>query len=136
MPSPSHARLSDFILANLEPILQEWEDFARTIEPPALTMNDTALRNHAIHKLRTIAEDLRNFQSEFEQSEKSKGRAARGDADTAAETHAAARLLSGYTIEQLVSEYRTLRASVLHLWTLSGPTRSQRTLATSCVSMK
>lgn len=28
-------RLADFIRGNIEPTLQEWEDFARTIEPPA-----------------------------------------------------------------------------------------------------
>jgi signal transduction histidine kinase len=33
-----------------------------------------------------------------------------------AETHAEARLLSGYTVVQLVSEYRALRSSVLRLW--------------------
>lgn len=40
-------RLGDFIRDNLEPILQAWEDFARTIEPPALTMDDVELRDHA-----------------------------------------------------------------------------------------
>lgn len=119
MPSASQVRLSDFILNNLEPILQAWEDFARTIEPPAFTMDDVALRNHASHMLRVIAADLAQPQTSHEQSEKSKGKGPKESRDTAAETHAAARLLSGYTIEQLVSEYRALRASVLKQWAAS-----------------
>lgn len=116
MSSVINPRLSDFILENLEPILQAWEDFARTIEPPALTMDDVELRDHASHMLKAIAADLSRPQSEHAQSEKSKGLGKRKKGDTAAEVHAAARLLSGYTIEQLVSEYRALRASVLKQW--------------------
>jgi signal transduction histidine kinase len=101
----------------MESILQAWEDFARTIEPPALTMDDTALRDHAKLMLTDIALDLKTPQTPLEQAEKSKGRAPRGEHDTAAETHAEARLLSGYSVEQLVSEYRALRSSVLHQWT-------------------
>src|SRR6478752_602832 len=116
MLTTSTVRLSDFILENMEPILQAWEDFARTIEPPALTMDDTELRDHAKLMLTAIAVDLKTPQTLLEQSEKSKGKAPRGDHDTAAETHAEARLLSGYSVEQLVSEYRALRSSVLKLW--------------------
>lgn len=116
MPSKTTIRLSDFILANMEPILQAWEDFARTIEPAALTMDDRELRDHARQMLSTIAADLNTPQSEQEQAEKSMGLAEREHTDTAAETHAEARLLSGYTVVQLVSEYRALRSSVLSLW--------------------
>lgn len=100
----------------MEAILQAWEDFAKTIKPPAFTMDSKALRNHASFILETIANDLRNPQSSLEGSEKSKGRGPRDEVDTAAETHAVARLQSGYTIDQLVSEYRALRFSVLNLW--------------------
>jgi len=54
----SHIRLATFIEQNLEPILQAWEDFARTIEPPALTMDDKELRDHAKQMLEVIAKDL------------------------------------------------------------------------------
>jgi signal transduction histidine kinase len=109
-------RLADFIRDNMEPILQEWEDFARTIEPPALTMDDEALRDHARLMLLAFSADLANAQSEEERAAKSMGLGKRGDGDSAAETHAEARLLSGYTVTQLVSEYRALRSSVLALW--------------------
>jgi signal transduction histidine kinase len=108
--------LSRFIVNNMEPIMQAWEDFARTIEPPALTMDDVELRDHAKQMLEAFATDLGNPQSEHERSAKSKGLGERGPHDTAAETHAEARLLSGYTVVQLVSEYRALRSSVLTLW--------------------
>lgn len=108
--------LGGFINDNLEPILQAWEDFARTIEPPALTMDDTDLRDHAKQMLQTFAKDLATSQTEHERATKSKGLGTRGPGDTAAETHAEARLLSGYTVVQLVSEYRALRSSVLTLW--------------------
>jgi signal transduction histidine kinase len=110
-------RLSTFIRDEMEPILQAWEDFARTIEPPALTMDDTELRDHARQMLLAFAADLATPQSEHERAAKSKGLGKRGADDTAAETHAEARLLSGYTVVQLVSEYRALRSSVLTLWT-------------------
>jgi signal transduction histidine kinase len=109
-------RLSTFIHDEMEPILQAWEDFARTIEPPALTMDDTELRDHARQMLLAFAADLATAQSEHERAAKSKGLGQRGEDDTAAETHAEARLLSGYTVVQLVSEYRALRSSVLTLW--------------------
>jgi signal transduction histidine kinase len=115
--------LSDFISENMEAIVQAWEDFARTIEPPALTMDKKALRDHASGMLRTISKDLNAGQTALEQSEKSKGHGRRDSDDTAAESHADSRLLSGYTIEQIVSEFRALRASVLRLWSTSPEKR-------------
>lgn len=90
--------LSDCISENMESIVQAWEDFARTIEPPALTMDRSALRDHASAMLRVIAKDLTFSQTASEQSEKSKGQGPRDNDDTAAEAHADARLLSGFGI--------------------------------------
>lgn len=119
MNAKAPLRLSDFILDHLETVLQAWEEFARTIEPPAFDMDSTQLRDHASDMLKEIAADLNTQQSAFEQAEKSKGRGKRKAHDTAAETHAVQRLDSGFTINQLVSEYRALRASVLSLWSNS-----------------
>ena len=57
-------RLADFIRGNIEAILQAWEDFARTIEPPALTMDDEGLRDHAHDMLLGFARDLDTDQSD------------------------------------------------------------------------
>lgn len=109
-------RLADFILENLEPILQEWEAFAKTITPASENMNSEALRDHAEQMLRTIAADLRTSQTLTEQIAKSHGDAPTTGNETPAETHAIVRQLSGFTIGQMVSEYRALRSSVLMLW--------------------
>jgi signal transduction histidine kinase len=109
-------RLGDFITTHMEAILVEWEAFATTIVPPALTMDSKALRNHARLMLQAMAADLSNHQTDEAQERKSFGTGRLIAEESAAETHAAARLFSGFSIEQLVSEYRALRASVLKLW--------------------
>lgn len=109
-------RLSDFILENLEPILQAWEDFARTIETPGADLDSEALRDHAEQMLRAIVSDLRTKQTKREQAAKSQGHAPSDDEETAAETHAMTRLMAGFTIDQMVSEYRALRTSVVSQW--------------------
>ncbi|MGZ8414175.1 MAG: ATP-binding protein [Gemmatirosa sp.] len=121
-------RLADFIRANQEPILAEWEAFARTCTPAGRPMNITALRDHAGQMLTVIAADLAEPQSGAAQSEKSKGRAPDegAGASTAAEEHGAGRAESGFAIEQMVAEFRALRASVLRLWT-----KSERALETA-----
>lgn len=108
-------RLSGFILNNLEAILQEWEDFARTIDRPGQPLDAAGLRDHAQSMLEAIAADLSTEQSARQQSEKSKGKGTEED-DTAAETHAIIRLIAGFTIDQIVAEFRALRASVISLW--------------------
>ncbi|MEX2583440.1 MAG: sensor histidine kinase [Gemmatimonadota bacterium] len=112
-------RLHDFIVSNREEILEEWEIFARTCEPASDTMDVPALRDHASEMLTVIAADLESYQDQEEQEEKSKGLApdAVPAETTAAEEHGAGRAESGFTVEQMVAEYRALRASVLRLWT-------------------
>jgi signal transduction histidine kinase len=116
-PDGAEPRLSAFILANREPILAEWEAFARTCTPAAAPMDIEALRDHAGEMLTVIAADLDTPQGGAEQAAKSKGEAPDdGDGEpTAAEEHGAGRAESGFTIEQMVSEYRALRASVIRL---------------------
>jgi signal transduction histidine kinase len=109
-------RLSVFILHNIEPILQRWEDFAKTMTPAADGMDSVALRNHAEQMLRTIAADLKTTQTYDERISKSHGEAPPPDETTAAQTHADIRQSSGFTIAQMISEYRALRTSVLVLW--------------------
>jgi signal transduction histidine kinase len=111
-------RLSPFILQNLEPILAKWESFARTLLPAAQDLEQAALRDHARQILEAIAADLDAPQTLLEQSEKSLGRAlvAVDAPDTAAHVHAVLRARGGFDINQMVAEYRALRASVLRLW--------------------
>ena len=109
-------RLSEFILTNMEAILQEWEDFAKTIHATIHRMTAKELRDHAEAMLRAMAADLNTHQNRQDSIDKSQGLSPEVPEDTAAEIHAVERLASGFTIEQLASEYRALRASVLRLW--------------------
>lgn len=111
-------RLADFIIFELEKILQEWENFARTLTPAALAMTDNELRNHAEILLKLIADDLRTEQSPEQQVRKSHGLEPGLEKDAG---HGISRLESSFTVEQLVSEYRALRASVLRLWGQAHP---------------
>lgn len=108
-------KLSTFILSNLECILQEWEDFASTLESME-GANKKELRDHAAAVLKVIAIDLDTPQDEHESIAKSKGLGPQMSNDTAAEIHAVDRLASGFTGEQVMAEYRALRSSVLRLW--------------------
>jgi hypothetical protein len=113
-------RLSQFILSNLEPILTEWESFARSVLPEA-NFGKLVLRDEAAAILKTIAHDMETPQTATEQAEKSKGRGPRTEQDSAAEIHASDRLRLGFNQSQVVSEYRALRASVIRLWINSSP---------------
>ena len=106
-------RLADFIVSEKELILQEWETFARTLKPAAADMSSTELRDHASLLLDFVSNDLRTAQSMEQQINKSHGEQPGGHNDAG---HGLARLESDFSIDQLVAEYRSLRSSVLRLW--------------------
>jgi signal transduction histidine kinase len=110
-------RLADFILANLERILQAWEDFARSL-PVGSPMPVAALRDDAERMLRFVARDMESLQSRRQQFLKSIGEGPQPAQDhaSAAQDHGLARAVDRFTLSELVSEYRALRASVLSLW--------------------
>jgi signal transduction histidine kinase len=110
-------KLSQFINEHLNEILEEWDSFARTLIPAATEMSDLALRNHAAQMLQEVARDLESEQSQFEQSEKSKGRKI-SILTSYASGHGTLRYHSRFTLFQLIAEFRALRASVLQLWQL------------------
>ena len=111
-------RLADFIETNMEEILSDWESFASTLLPAAGGLGVSALRDHAEQILHAVAQDLRKNQSRSEQAAKSRGEAVRSASspETAAETHAVLRATGGFTMQQMVAEYRALRAAVLRQW--------------------
>lgn len=112
-------RLADYIAANTEPILAEWVTFAKASGPAGKTLDLAVLRDHAVAMLADIVADLRTPQTADQQAEKSKGNEQPDPAggQTAAEVHGAGRAESGFTVGEMVSEYRALRASVIRLWT-------------------
>lgn len=114
----STMRLTDFIIRNMDRIIEGWEAFAATRLPAAESMRPLELRDHARQILDAIVIDLGTPQTREQQAAKSQGLAPApaGASETAAQTHAILRAKSGFDIMQLASEYRALRASVLRLW--------------------
>lgn len=81
-------------------------------------MSKLALKDHIVDILKFVASDLESPQTPAEQVAKSHGED-EGDGslrNSAAEIHAALRLSDGFDIDQMVSEYRALRASVVKQW--------------------
>jgi len=117
-------RLADFILGNIEPILVEWEAFARAIWPGPDTQ-PAELRDHAADILRATAWDMNAAQTAAQQTDKSKGAgdggAGSARVDGASDVHAVGRIRSGFDMMSVVAEYRALRASVIRLWRASAP---------------
>jgi signal transduction histidine kinase/ActR/RegA family two-component response regulator len=118
-------RLADFILANTEPILVEWESFARSIWPKGVTADPADLRDEAEGILRATVADMQSDQTGAQQAEKSKGASRASDAGDgltqASSAHGTGRGMSGFELWAVIAEYRALRASVLRLWRESGP---------------
>ena len=110
-------RLATFLRQNTEPILAEWETFARGLSVDE-TLDIKALRDHAKEMLTVIATDLEESQTDLQRSDKARGLsdAAESKLPTAAQEHGAGRADSGFTIDQMVAEFRALRASVIQLW--------------------
>lgn len=114
-------KLSEFITSNIEPILKEWESFAKTIPIKGHSLNKSKLRDHAKDMLLRIVRDLDTPQSKLEQVKKSKGLFLKEDEEvTPAEEHGLVRMNEGYDINNLISEFRALRASVIKLATDSS----------------
>jgi signal transduction histidine kinase len=114
-------RLSTFILANMPQLLQEWEAYARSLGVlvDSQPMDVKTLRNDAESILRAVAVDIEGAQSPEQQEAKGKGARPADEAEpmaVPARRHGAARAQDGFTIDQMISEFRALRASVLRLW--------------------
>src|SRR4051794_1524671 len=104
-------RLSEFLRVHAERILGAWDEFASTIPHDGKHLDRKALRDHAGQILREIADDLDAPQTPAQQIAKSRGEGERDEAsgDTAAETHADTRIVAGFSMEAMLTEYRALR---------------------------
>lgn len=110
--------LADFIRANVEPILEAWEVFAREAVS-ARNLDPLAARDHAKGIILAIAADLDSAQTPDQQAKKSKGRSLRSPPKSQAELHGVERGVTGFSINEEVAEFRALRASIVRLWTES-----------------
>jgi signal transduction histidine kinase len=108
--------LATFIRKNERPIIEHWEIFARTLVPASDDMSPQNLRNHIKDILAFIADDIESTQTDSEQVKKSEGKKSKDAEHSAAEIHASLRQAGGFSMDQMVSEFRALRASVIRLW--------------------
>ena len=105
-------RLADFIRAEIEPILQDWEAYAETIFH-AEHLYRADLRDHAREMLLSMADDLDSNKREPELGKESW-----------AQVHGIDRLTSGFSVTETVSEFRALRTNVVSHWTKANTTLS------------
>jgi signal transduction histidine kinase len=109
--------MAKFILGHKEQILTEWDAFAATFGAAAEKMSKLELRDHAKEILEFVAREIETAESPAQREAKSHGLAPCSSlADSASTIHGKLRFESGFTLLQLIAEYRALRASVLKLW--------------------
>lgn len=115
-------RLSSFITSNLDSILTDWVAFARHQEPAAAGMDERALLDHGKMILQEIAADMLRPQNDDQQQAKSEGNSltASTSRNVPSRSHARERERQGFAVEQMVAEYRALRATVLRLWSAAS----------------
>lgn len=111
-------RLSDFIVQQVDRIVDEWESFASTLKPAADSMNTVELRDHAKSILLAAARDMNTAQTKSEQIAKAQGEELNKTPtlDEAASSHGELRHTVGFDLVQMTSEFRHLRATVIRFW--------------------
>ncbi|MDP9651424.1 ATP-binding protein [Paraburkholderia caledonica] len=118
--------LADFIEQNLAILVRDWVEYAREIsrEDRLVSeerLSEEQLRNSAVALLSGIAADMRTHQNAFQQLAKSRGAGAPSGFNDAAHQHADDRLAHGFNVNEVVAEFRALRATVLRHWQESSP---------------
>lgn len=110
-------RLSEFIVVEVDRIVDEWEQFARVITPDE-NLDRITLRDHASSILLAAARDMNTAQTAQEQAAKAMGDGPEKtpSLDQAAASHGELRHNVGFDLVQMTSEFRHLRACVIRLW--------------------
>ncbi|WP_426197036.1 putative bifunctional diguanylate cyclase/phosphodiesterase [Massilia sp. DWR3-1-1] len=107
--------IAAFIRQSMHTILDEWEVFAQSI-PIANALSRFALRDHAAGILVAIADDLDQVQSAYQEEQKSTGHGPVATSSSHARQHGSDRVVEGFSVNDAMSEYRALRASVVRQW--------------------
>jgi signal transduction histidine kinase len=117
-------RLARFVSDNLDAILTDWVSFARDQLPAAANLDEAALLDHGRLILQEISSDMSRPQDDDERQAKSEGNSANASTSphVPSRSHARQRARQGFEVEQMVAEYRALRATVLRLWTAASTT--------------
>lgn len=110
-------RLPKFIEINKADILVEWDSFARKLIKADHRNAAFGVRDHAVEILNELIADMSERQSAQQQADKSQNVVfTRTFPESAADLHGLLRHHDGLNVSEVVSEFRALRASVLHLW--------------------
>ena len=100
-----------------------WDEHAKCLL--GANASKAVVRDHAKGMLQDIVADMQERQSPKEQSDKSKGLGPLEQASNQAELHGALRFKTGFSIPEMASEFRALRATILRLWNESSATAMQ-----------
>jgi signal transduction histidine kinase len=112
--------LVDFIRTHDREIIDQFELFARTLAPGAASMTPAELRDHAQDVLTAIVIDLGDPQTADEQFRKSMGQGTALAMAASGRLHADHRIAQRFDLNQVVAEFRALRASVFRLYAAHG----------------
>jgi hypothetical protein len=93
----TESRLSEFIRANGDQIVHEWEEFAKTLSA-GTALPRWILRDHAPAIVKHIADDMEVPQAPAEEEAKSKGEQPSGLTEHAAAVHLRLRIESGFDL--------------------------------------
>jgi signal transduction histidine kinase len=113
-------QLAEFVVEHRAAIVKEWEAFARSLMPAGGPIGPSAARDHADEILTAIVSDMTSARTDAERVAKSKGRGEAERIEHVAHIHALMRIDRGFRLDQVVAEFRALRASVLLRWNRSG----------------
>jgi len=115
--------LANFIEADLSGLIDDWTGYALALSQEGSQLSETQLRDSAAEILSAIAADMRDTQSPARQQSKSRGEQQERETsfDRVAQQHAEARLSHGFGINDVVAEFRALRATVLRRWQKTSP---------------
>lgn len=115
--------LADFIDANIHALVDDWAEYALAISQEESQLSESQLRNSAVDILTAIAVDMREPQNAAQQEIKSRGEkdAPYSRFNHVAHLHAEDRLSHAFGINDVVAEFRALRATVLRRWQKVSP---------------
>ena len=116
--------ISNFIRDHIQPILLEWDRVVGGL-PAAAPLSVAALRDHAEEILLTIAADLERARTASQEERTSPDQGPAPSGNSSAGQHGSERVIEGFSVSDVMSEYRFLRASVARLWAREQAVASQ-----------
>lgn len=114
--------LTRFIDAHRDGLIDDWIQYAKELQPEVGRLSDDQLRDSAAEILTAVIANMGGAQTNAQQKAKSHGAKVTGDAgfDALSMLHADDRYAQGFGLNDLVAEFRALRASVLRRWQAVG----------------